>query len=106
MLFATKEKFGPNGVSLFRTNNSGDNIEHPKINIEDQEMKITDIDCYEFDIESDADFDNGSTDGINIRNVISHGKDRIIIISGKPCELFVDEEFEVKLDHKRFVSEK
>ena len=68
-------------------------------------MKITDIGCYEFDIESNADFDNRKADGINIRTVISHGRDRIIINSGKPKDLLIDEEFEVKLDHKRFVSE-
>ena len=106
LLFATREKFGLNGVSFFRTNDSiDDNIEHPKINIEDHDMKISDIGCYEFDIESNADFDNRKADGINIRTVISHGRDRIIINSGKPKDLLIDEEFEVKLDHKRFVSE-
>ena len=68
-------------------------------------MKISDIGCYEFDIESNADFDNRKADGINLRTVISHGRDRIIINSGKPKDLLIDEEFEVKLDHKRFVSE-
>ena len=79
---------------------------HPKINIEDHDMKITDIGCYEFDIENDADFDSGPGDGAHLRTVISHGKDRIVINSGKPRELSIDEEFEIKLDHKRFVSQK
>ena len=88
-------------ISLYVTNSSGhgdEGFDNPKINI-DHSTKLVDFGHYEFDCEVDHyEFDSSPT------IIVSFGKHRKIIKSGKVQTLLKNEEIEVELDRKRFVS--
>ena len=78
---------------------SNEGLDNPKIDI-DHSTKLVDFGHYEFDCEAeDYDFDDTPPTIIE-----SFGQNRKIIRSGKVETLLKNEEVEVKLDRKRFVS--
>ena len=98
---ALKPKYGEE-FSLFITNKTGDDsFDNPKLNL-DLATRITDISdgTMEFDIEvEDLEFDQN-----NVQIIRSLGLDRKIIHGGQIKILPKNEEINIKLNHKRFVS--
>lgn len=96
LLEITSKRFG-NG-SLYKIKSDPNyQFDNPKL-IYDESTKLQDIHCWEFEIEAEVECDND----YNLRTIISHGKDRQIIIGGKINELSCNEKHDVKLDHKRW----
>jgi len=93
-LCAAQERFGTPNISFYKT--SDNEFDNPKLDL-DHSIRISEL-GNEFDYENDLSFDGSDNECM----IISHGKDRQIIVAGKVLDLCGGEVFKLKLDNKRF----